>query len=216
MKYIDQCLADHFENDVELTPSFQRSLRALQQSTELKIVKSNLILEREKARILAIDEEKRRKESSGAWVQQGGVLTKGMGVDQIKQKKEDFQVLQDGAKKMKMIRTINTADNTWKGIVGKMSRFRKARGVTKDPDFTGIQPKSKLLSQYDEILLEINKRRENWDLLSEMRRKSHGISLEQRRRYLGYSSGYKPSFYIDISGDLIRIEEDGSELIVCA
>ena len=77
LKYLDTHLDDYIERDVELTPSFIRSWRAYQKTTEPKILKSKLIQEREIAKAAADIEAARRKDGSGAWVQARGVLTKG-------------------------------------------------------------------------------------------------------------------------------------------
>src|SRR6266487_1345586 len=90
MKYLDMRLDDHIDRDIELTPSFVRSWRAYQQTTEPKILKSQLIQEQEINKAMQDLEAKRRKEGSNAWVQSHRVLTKGIGVDQIRHKKETF------------------------------------------------------------------------------------------------------------------------------
>ncbi|KAG4428070.1 hypothetical protein IFR05_016450, partial [Cadophora sp. M221] len=72
LAYLDRRLADAEGPDNDLTPSFYRSWRAYQDSTEPKILKSGLIIEREQARILALKEDTRRKEGSNSWVQHHG------------------------------------------------------------------------------------------------------------------------------------------------
>jgi hypothetical protein len=90
IQYLDKRLDDYIDYDIELTPSFVRSWRAYQSTTESKILKSTLIQEREINKAKADVEARRRKEGSGAWVQSHGVITKGMGVDQIQHKKGDL------------------------------------------------------------------------------------------------------------------------------
>jgi hypothetical protein len=90
MQYLDKRLDDYINYDIELTPSFVRSWRAYQSTTESKILKSILIQEREINKAKADVESRQRKEGSGTWVQSYGVITKGMGVDQIQHKKETF------------------------------------------------------------------------------------------------------------------------------
>jgi hypothetical protein len=79
-----------------------------------------LIQEREINKAAADIEAKRRKEGSGAWVQSGGVLTKGQGVAQIAHKKESFWTEKDEAKNMKLNRTIRNCDTLWSKVVGKL------------------------------------------------------------------------------------------------
>jgi hypothetical protein len=90
MQYLDKRLDDYINYNIELTPSFVRSWRAYQSTRESKILKSTLIQEREINKAKADVEARRKKEGSGAWVQSYGVITKGIGVDQIQHKKETF------------------------------------------------------------------------------------------------------------------------------
>ena len=73
-----------------MIPSFVRSWRVYQSTTEPYILKSILVEEQEINKAKADIKAKQRKKSSQAWVQSHEVLTKGIGVDQIRHKKETF------------------------------------------------------------------------------------------------------------------------------
>ena len=113
-KYLDMRLDDYIENDIPLTPSFVRSWRAFQSSTEPKIIRAKLIQERETQRIAADLEQRRRKEGSNAWVQQYGVITKGQGLDQITDKYERVGGMQVAVKNMKLERTTKKWNEHYK------------------------------------------------------------------------------------------------------
>jgi hypothetical protein len=62
LKYLDQCLDDRINLGIEFTPSFIRSSRACQSTTEPKILKYILIQEREINQAKADIQGRRRKD----------------------------------------------------------------------------------------------------------------------------------------------------------
>jgi hypothetical protein len=126
--YINQCLDDHFilvkdNEEYALTPSFWRSWRAYQKSTEPKLLRAGLIMERELVREKAVLQEKCDKlnKDGKKHIQKYGVISKGSAVCQIAYYRESLFTADEMDNNAYLNRRIRETDvYITKHITGKL------------------------------------------------------------------------------------------------
>ena len=134
--YINQRLDDHFilakdDEEYALTPSFWRSWRVYQKSTEPKLLRAGLIMERELTREKAVLQEQRDKldKDGKKHMQKYGVISKGSAVRQIAHRRESLFTADEMDNNAYLNRRIRETDAyITKHITGKLPRRRRTRG----------------------------------------------------------------------------------------
>jgi DDE superfamily endonuclease len=99
--YLNMRLMDHFDLDIPLSPSYQRSLRAYQRAVEPRVLEASAIKHREEARLKEIADKKANKlATSGRHVQKSGVIYAGNGRSQIEAREKQFLELEKSRKEV--------------------------------------------------------------------------------------------------------------------
>jgi len=75
-------------DEVPLTPSYSRALIKYQKAIEPRVLEASAIKARDSTRALVEVEKTRRKTGSGKHVQKNGVIYKGKGIEQIRERIE--------------------------------------------------------------------------------------------------------------------------------
>jgi hypothetical protein len=133
--YINQYLDNHFilakdNEEYTLTPSFWRSWRVYQKSTEPKLLRAGLIIERELAREKAVLQEQYDKlnKDGKKYIQKYGVISKGSAVYQIAYCRESLFTADEIDNNTYLNRRIRETDTyITKHITGKLLYRRRTR-----------------------------------------------------------------------------------------
>jgi hypothetical protein len=127
-KYLDQRIIDHCDYDKPLTPSFKRSWQVYQEVTKPKILQATLIQERETVRLEQEREDKRRKAGSNKWVQQHGIIYKGVGIRQVIERKQEEDNQKQHVKNMKLVRIVKKQEVFWnKYLLKDISKYQESK-----------------------------------------------------------------------------------------
>ncbi len=119
--------------ELQLTPSFYRSWKAYQASTEPKIIKSSLVIQREQERLDALKEYVRRKSASSAHVQKYGVIRKGAGAEQVRLRWEALTRKHDEHVNAYWTKYYRDLDKWWTRVwIKPLQRRRRTKNM--DPD----------------------------------------------------------------------------------
>ncbi len=86
--YLNLRLIDYMNDEVPLTPSYSRALIKYQKAIEPRVLEASAIKARDSTRALVEVEKTRRKTGSGKHVQKNGVIYKGKGIEQIRERIE--------------------------------------------------------------------------------------------------------------------------------
>jgi hypothetical protein len=122
------------DEEYALIPGFWRSWRVYQKSTEPKILKAKLIIEREYAREQVVLEEQRNKldKNGRKHVQKHGVIYKGSAVRQIAHRRESLFTAEEMDNNAYLNRRIKETEAfITKHITGKLPRRRRLCGETR-------------------------------------------------------------------------------------
>ena len=113
-RLLDICVIG--EENEPLTPSFYRSWRMLQLSTNAKVLSAQLIIERDFLRVEAEKERLRRKAGSGKYVKKHGVIYKGVAAEQIEERLEEAHKVWSAAQERKIKRVDKFLAKTFKNV----------------------------------------------------------------------------------------------------